>query len=413
MPGLLGKKIGMTSVFSADGKNVPCTVIEAGPCVVTQIKSVEKDGYAAVQLGFQEAKEKNTTAPLMGHFKKAGTTPKRHLAEFTGFEQELNLGDTVTVDMFEGTVYVDVIGTSKGKGFQGVVKRHGFGGVGQTTHGQHNRARKPGSIGACSYPAKVFKGLRMGGQMGNERVTAQNLQVLKVIPEHNLLLIKGSVPGYKGSIVIIEMEVSVLNIKGEDTGRKVLLNDSIFNIEPNDHVIYLDVKQYLANQRQGTAKSKERSEVSGSTRKLGRQKGGGGARRGDINSPVLVGGGRVFGPKPRDYGFKLNKKVKVLARKSALSYKAKENAIVVVEDFTMEAPKTKQFVEIINNLKVDGKKALFVLPGANKNVYLSARNIERVNVMTAAALNTYKVLNADVMVVTENSLKVVDEILTK
>ena len=205
------------------------------------------------------------------------------------------------------------------------------------------------------------------------------------------------------------MEVSVLNIKGEDTGRKVLLNDSIFNIEPNDHVIYLDVKQYLANQRQGTAKSKERSEVSGSTRKLGRQKGGGGARRGDINSPVLVGGG----PKPRDYGFKLNKKVKVLARKSALSYKAKENAIVVVEDFTMEAPKTKQFVEIINNLKVDGKKALFVLPGANKNVYLSARNIERVNVMTAAALNTYKVLNADVMVVTENSLKVVDEILTK
>ena len=209
------------------------------------------------------------------------------------------------------------------------------------------------------------------------------------------------------------MEVSVLNIKGEDTGRKVLLNDSIFNIEPNDHVIYLDVKQYLANQRQGTAKSKERSEVSGSTRKLGRQKGGGGARRGDINSPVLVGGGRVFGPKPRDYGFKLNKKVKVLARKSALSYKVKENAIVVVEDFTMEAPKTKQFVEIINNLKVDGKKALFVLPGANKNVYLSARNIERVNVMTAAALNTYKVLNADVMVVTENSLKVVDEILTK
>ena len=209
------------------------------------------------------------------------------------------------------------------------------------------------------------------------------------------------------------MEVSVLNIKGEDTGRKVLLNDSIFNIEPNDHVIYLDVKQYLANQRQGTAKSKERSEVSGSTRKLGRQKGGGGARRGDINSPVLVGGGRVFGPKPRDYGFKLNKKVKVLARMSALSYKAKENAIVVVEDFTMEAPKTKQFVEIINNLKVDGKKALFVLPGSNKNVYLSARNIERVNVMTAAALNTYKVLNADVMVVTENSLKVVDEILTK
>ena len=207
------------------------------------------------------------------------------------------------------------------------------------------------------------------------------------------------------------MEVSVLNIKGEDTGRKVLLNDSIFNIEPYDHVIYLDVKQYLANQRQGTAKSKERSEVSGSTRKLGRQKGGGGARRGDINSPVLVGGGRVFGPKPRDYGFKLNKKVKVLARKSALSYKAKENAIVVVEDFTMEAPKTKQFVEIINNLKVDGKKALFVLPGSNKNVYLSARNIEGANVQTVSGLNTYRVLNAGVVVLTENSLKAIDNIL--
>ena len=209
------------------------------------------------------------------------------------------------------------------------------------------------------------------------------------------------------------MEVSVLNIKGEDTGRKVVLNDSIFSVEPNDHAIYLDVKQFMANQRQGTAKSKERSEVSGSTRKLGRQKGGGGARRGDINSPVLVGGGRVFGPKPRDYGFKLNKKVKVLARCSALSYKAKENAIVVVEDFSIEAPKTKQFVEIINNLKIDGKKALFVLPGADKNVYLSARNLERVNVTLASALNTYNVLNADVMVVTENSLKVVDQILTK
>ncbi len=203
MPGLLGKKIGMTSVFSADGKNVPCTVIEVGPCVVTQIKSVEKDGYSAVQLGYDEAKEKNTSAPMQGHFKKAGTTPKRHLAEFTDFDGELNLGDTITVDIFADAQYVDVIGTSKGRGFQGVVKRHGFGGVGQSTHGQDDRLRKPGSIGACSYPAKVFKGMRMGGQMGNARVTTHNLQVLKVIPEHNLLLIKGSVPGFKGSIVSV------------------------------------------------------------------------------------------------------------------------------------------------------------------------------------------------------------------
>lgn len=209
------------------------------------------------------------------------------------------------------------------------------------------------------------------------------------------------------------MEVSVLNINGQETGRKVTLNEAIFGIQPNDHVLYLDVKQYLANQRQGTAKSKERSELSGSTRKLGRQKGGGGARRGDINSPLLVGGARVFGPKPRDYRFKLNKKVKNLARRSALSYKAQENAIVIVEDFTLDAPKTKDFVNIAKNLKVEGKKSLLVLPEANKNVYLSARNLQQADVMTASTLNTYKVLNADVLVVTENSLKVIDNILIK
>ena len=207
------------------------------------------------------------------------------------------------------------------------------------------------------------------------------------------------------------MEVSVLNIKGQETGRKVTLNENIFGIEPNDHVVYLDVKQYLANQRQGTAKSKERSELSGSTRKLGRQKGGGGARRGDINSPVLVGGARVFGPTPRDYSFKLNKKVKQLARKSALSSKAQENAIIVVEDFDMDAPKTKEFVAIAKNLKADGKKMLLLMPEANKNVYMSARNLQKAEVLEARKVNTYKVLNADVLVVTENSLKAIDEIL--
>ena len=205
MPGLLGKKIGMTSVFSADGKNVPCTVIEVGPCVVTQVKTLESDGYEALQLGYEEQKEKHTTKPELGHFKKAGVTPKRHLAEFKGFEGEYKLGDTITVDnLFAEDDFVDIAGTSKGKGFQGVVKRHGFGGVGQSTHGQHNRLRAPGSVGACSYPAKVFKGMRMAGQTGNKRVTVQNLQVLKVIAEHNLLMIKGSIPGSKGSIVIIE-----------------------------------------------------------------------------------------------------------------------------------------------------------------------------------------------------------------
>ena len=209
------------------------------------------------------------------------------------------------------------------------------------------------------------------------------------------------------------MEVSVLNIKGENTGRKVTLDESIFGIEPNEHVVYMAVRQYLAAQRQGTHKSKERSEISGSTRKLGRQKGGGGARRGDINSPLLVGGARVFGPTPRDYNFKLNKKVKQLARKSALSQKAIDNALIVVEDFTFDAPSTKAFVDVLNNLKVSEKKQLFVLPSSNKCVYLSARNLKGTNVAIASDINTYGIMNAEVLVVTESSLEVINNTLAK
>ena len=206
MPGLLGKKIGMTSVFGADGKNIPCTVIEAGPCVVTQVRTVEKDGYAAVQLAYDETTEKHASAPLKGHFKKAGTTPHRKLVEFSAdFKGELNLGDTVALaDVFEGVEFCNVVGTSKGKGFQGVVKRHGFAGVGGATHGQHNRLRHPGSMGASSWPSRVFPGMRMAGHMGNERVKVFNLQVVKLIPENNLLVVKGSVPGAKGSYLILE-----------------------------------------------------------------------------------------------------------------------------------------------------------------------------------------------------------------
>ena len=206
MPGLIGKKIGMTSVFGADGRNIPCTVIEAGPCVVTQIRTVEKDGYAAVQLAYDEISEKHASKALKGHFEKAGTTPKRKLVEFKAdFGKELNLGDTLTVaDVFGDVQFVDVVGTSKGKGFQGVVKRHGFAGVGGQTHGQHNRLRHPGSLGACSWPSRVFKGTRMAGHMGNARVKVFNLEVLKVMPENNLIVVKGSVPGAKGSYVILE-----------------------------------------------------------------------------------------------------------------------------------------------------------------------------------------------------------------
>ena len=204
MPGLIGKKIGMTSVFSAEGKSIPCTVIEAGPCLVSQIKNIETDGYEAVQLAYDEKKEKKTTAPMLGHFKKAGIAPQRKLVEFSGFDKQLNLGDKVTVDIFQEDTYVDIVGTSKGKGFQGVVGRWGFGGVGQSTHGQDDRLRAPGSVGASSYPSRVFKGMRMAGHKGCDRVKIENLKVIKVIPENNLLVVKGSVPGCKGSYVIIE-----------------------------------------------------------------------------------------------------------------------------------------------------------------------------------------------------------------
>jgi len=203
MAGIIGKKIGMTSVYSAEGKNLPCTLIEASPCVITQIKTEEKDGYNAVQLGYGERKDKHTTNALKGHFKKAGVSPKRKLIEFSGFEDK-NLGDSVTVEIFTEGEFVDVVGTSKGKGFQGVVKRHGFHGVGDATHGQHNRMRAPGSIGAASYPARVFKGMKMGGRTGNDRVKQGNLQVLKVLADKNILVVKGSVPRAKGSYVIVE-----------------------------------------------------------------------------------------------------------------------------------------------------------------------------------------------------------------
>jgi large subunit ribosomal protein L3 len=203
MAGIIGKKIGMTSVYSAEGKNLPCTIIEAGPCVVTQIKTQEKDGYESVQIGFEDKKEKNTPKAMLGHFAKAKTTPKRKMVEFKGLE-DVNLGDAITVEQFQEGEFVDVAGTSKGKGFQGVVKRHGFGGVGQATHGQHNRMRAPGSIGAASYPARVFKGMKMGGRTGGDIVKSINLQVLKVIPEKNILIVKGSVPGSKGSYLIVE-----------------------------------------------------------------------------------------------------------------------------------------------------------------------------------------------------------------
>ncbi|TMU57577.1 MULTISPECIES: 50S ribosomal protein L3 [Flagellimonas] len=204
MSGLIGRKIGMTSIFDENGKNIPCTVLEAGPCVVTQVRTEEVDGYSALQLGFDDKAEKRANKAEQGHVKKAGTSPKKKVVEFRDFEGEFKLGDTLNVELFQEGEFVDVIGTSKGKGFQGVVKRHGFGGVGQATHGQHNRLRAPGSIGAASYPARVFKGMKMAGRMGGERVTVQNLRVLKVVPEKNLIVVKGAVPGHKNSYVTIE-----------------------------------------------------------------------------------------------------------------------------------------------------------------------------------------------------------------
>jgi large subunit ribosomal protein L3 len=204
MSGLIGKKVGMTSIFDENGKNIPCTVIEAGPCVVTQVRTEEVDGYSALQLGFDDKAEKRANKAESGHFKKAGASPKKKVVEFRDFAGEYKLGDTIGVDLFKEGEFVDVVGTSKGKGFQGVVRRHGFAGVGQATHGQHNRLRAPGSIGAASYPARVFKGMKMAGQMGSERVTVQNLRVLKVVPEKNLLVVKGCIPGHKNAFITIE-----------------------------------------------------------------------------------------------------------------------------------------------------------------------------------------------------------------
>jgi large subunit ribosomal protein L3 len=204
MPGIIGRKIGMTSVFSAEGKNIPCTVIEAGPCVVTQVRTIETDGYSALQLAFDDKKEKHTSAPLLGHFKKARTAPKRKVAEIKDWKQEYQLGDVITSEIFLEDNWIDITGISKGKGFQGVVKRHGFSGVGDATHGQHNRLRAPGSIGASSYPSRVFKGMRMAGRTGGQTVKVINLRLIKVIPENNLLIVKGSIPGPKGSYLIIE-----------------------------------------------------------------------------------------------------------------------------------------------------------------------------------------------------------------
>ncbi len=204
MPGLIGKKIGMTSVFSVEGRNIPCTVIEAGPCTVSQVRTIEKDGYEAVQLGFLDKKDKHATKPEIGHFKKAGSAPKKKIVEFDGFGDDVKLGDIITVDLLEASDFIDITGISKGKGFQGVVRRHGFGGVGESTHGQHNRLRAPGSVGASSYPSRVFKGMRMAGRHGGIKVTVQNIEVLKVIPENNLVIVKGSVPGPNGSYLILE-----------------------------------------------------------------------------------------------------------------------------------------------------------------------------------------------------------------
>jgi large subunit ribosomal protein L3 len=204
MAGLIGKKIGMTSIFSADGKNIPCTVLQVGPCVVTQVKTIENDGYEAIQLAFDDRKEKNTPKPLLGHFKKANVTPKRIIREFKGFNGEYKLGDVITVEILKEDKFVDVTGFSKGKGFQGVVKRHGFSGVGSQTHGQHNRLRAPGSLGASSFPSRVLKGMRMAGRTGNKKVKIINMEIIKLFPEQNILVVKGSVPGPKGSYIIVE-----------------------------------------------------------------------------------------------------------------------------------------------------------------------------------------------------------------
>ena len=375
MKGILGRKAGMTQVFTKDGKLIPVTVIEVEPNVVMQVKTVEKDGYNAIQLGVFEKKEKQANKPEMGNAKKANTTPKRFLKEIRDVESTYNIGDTVSAGVFTVGEVVDVTGTSKGKGFQGVIKRHNQS-RGPMTHGSHYH-RRPGSLGTM-LPKRVLKGKKLAGHMGVDTVTIQNLEIIEVNEAENYILVSGNVPGAKNSLVLIK--TAVKNSRKSDSTR------------------------------QGTRKTKNRSEVSGGGRKPWRQKGTGRARQGSIRATQWRGGGIPMGVGPRDYTFKINKKERVIALKSALSSKVQEKALVVVDSFNMKSTKTKDAIKMLEGLKLDNK-ILFVTSDDAENLYLAVRNLPNVLVIYADEVNCYDLVNADVVVMDEAAISKIEEVL--
>ena len=414
--GILATKVGMTQIFNENGVLTPVTVLQAGPCYVTQVKTVDNDGYSAVQVGFVDKKDKiiskdatgkkevkrihGVNKPLQGHFAKAGVSGKRYLKEFK-FEnaEEYELGQEIKADIFEAGDKVDVSGTSKGKGFQGAIKRHGLH-RGPMAHGSKFH-RHAGSNGACSDPSRVFKGKKMPGQMGAVKVTVQNLEIVRVDAEQNLILVKGAVPGPMAN-------VSVYNMEGSEVG-KMDLSDNVFAAKVNEHLMHMAVVLQLANKRQGTQKAKTRSEVRGGGKKPWRQKGTGHARQGSIRAPQWTGGGVVFAPTPRDYSFKMNKKEKRSAIKSALTSRVNEEKFKVMDSLKFDEIKTKKMVGVLNALKVN--KALVVLDGEdNANVELSARNIAGVRVVPFNAISVYDILKYDTVVITKRAVSKIEEV---
>ena len=418
--GIIGKKVGMTQLFDANGKVVPVTVIEAGPCTVVQKKTVESDGYQAVQLGFGEVSAKKVNKAAAGHFKKANVAPKKTLREFRLEDvSAMNVGDVLKADVFAEGDKVDVVGVSKGKGYQGVIKRYGQHRL-RESHGTGPVARHAGSNGSTSTPARVFPGKRLPGHMGFVRVTVQNLTVVKVDTENNLIAVKGAVPGSKhhhhsgqqreGVRRKATMaKFNVVDMNGQHVS-EIELSDAVFGITPNEKAVHIAVVNFLANQRQGTQNTKIRMEVSGGGKKPWRQKGTGHARQGSIRAPQWTHGGVALGPKPRSYNYHINNKVKRLALLSVLSDKAANGNMVVVDKFACDEYKTKTVVAMLNAVGA-GKKNLLVNETVDAKFVKSAGNIAGVKTTFAGSVNTYDVLNADKLIISVDAAKKLEEVL--
>jgi len=398
MIGLIGKKLGMTRTFQEDGRSVPVTVIQAGPCVITQVKNMDTDGYTAVQMGFGAKKAKNTPMPMQGHFRKAGTDPLRTVAEFTMDEgHEYNLGDTINLSVLSEIELVDVTGTTKGRGFSGTIKRHGHH-RGPDGHGSKN-VRGSGSIGMHTFPGRVLPGKDMPGQGQCPRAQERH----RFYPAQPVVPRTGSERGKT-------MATAKLYSGAGEAKGTVDLPASLFEQPVHKQALYEAVRNYLANQRQGTHDTKTRAEVKASNAKLYRQKGTGRARAGSAGSPTRIGGGVAFGPHPRDYSYTLPRKVKRKALVSALSDRAESDRINVIEDFEMEAPKTRTVAGMLQAMELEGRHTLLVLPTEGDAVYKSARNIKGVRVLRSNELNAYTILWADNLVFTQKALDGAEEV---